>query len=154
AKAGQVSDGRLGEFERMYKKLGNPIVEQCVSLIRLLSGDEKIAEQSPADEEITPEMIRSALLDIFENEIGDLRELHPKYARKERLAHETGMAINALPDEGELLLLMRYESALQNKLFKAMHELQRIQAFRLGARVPLPIAVDVNSEESGGIGIN
>lgn len=39
--------------------------------------------------------------------------------------------------------LTRYEAALERGLFRALHELQRLQAARAGERVPLPVAVDV-----------
>ena len=39
--------------------------------------------------------------------------------------------------------LSRYESAIERGLFKALHELQRLQAERRGEDVPPPAAVDV-----------
>ncbi len=38
----------------------------------------------------------------------------------------------------------RYETAIENRLYKALHELQRLQASRNGENVPPPIALDVN----------
>lgn len=45
----------------------------------------------------------------------------------------------------------RYETSIERGIFKALHELQRIQAARLGEKPPLPIAidVDVSNEENG-----
>jgi hypothetical protein len=40
--------------------------------------------------------------------------------------------------------LSRYESTIERGLFKAIHELQRIQAARLGKTVSLPITVDID----------
>jgi len=40
--------------------------------------------------------------------------------------------------------LSRYESALERALYKALHELQRLQAARAGEPVPAPVAVDVS----------
>lgn len=40
--------------------------------------------------------------------------------------------------------LVRYEANIERGLFRALHELQRLQAMRMGQKVPLPIAVDVN----------
>jgi hypothetical protein len=37
----------------------------------------------------------------------------------------------------------RYGSALERSLFRTLHELERIQARRLGQTVPLPVALDV-----------
>lgn len=39
--------------------------------------------------------------------------------------------------------LMRYEASLERGLYRAYHELQRLQAVRRGEQVPAPIAVDV-----------
>ena len=40
--------------------------------------------------------------------------------------------------------LSRYETALERSLYRALHELQRLQAARAGQLVPLPVAVDVD----------
>lgn len=43
-----------------------------------------------------------------------------------------------------LQILSRYEAALERGLYKALHELQRLQAIRLGQPVLAPIAIEVN----------
>ncbi len=43
-------------------------------------------------------------------------------------------------------VLHRYEAGLERSLYKALHELQRIQAARQGRNVPLPIAVDLHGD--------
>jgi hypothetical protein len=40
--------------------------------------------------------------------------------------------------------LLRYETAIERQLYRALHELERRQAARLGASVPAPVAVDVD----------
>jgi len=49
-----------------------------------------------------------------------------------------------LPDEAQLEKVRRYEWHLERALYKAMHELQRLQAARQGQLVPAPVAVDVS----------
>lgn len=39
--------------------------------------------------------------------------------------------------------LLRYEIAIERSTYKALHELQRLQAARAGKKPPLPIAIDV-----------
>jgi hypothetical protein len=48
--------------------------------------------------------------------------------------------------------LSRYETSLERSLFRALHELQRLQAVRAGERVPAPVAVDleVSGASEGG----
>jgi len=40
--------------------------------------------------------------------------------------------------------LIRYEASIERGIYKALHELQRLQAARNGEKVPLPIAIDVD----------
>lgn len=39
--------------------------------------------------------------------------------------------------------LVRYESSLERSIYRALHELQRLQAARSGAPIPIPAAIDV-----------
>ena len=50
-----------------------------------------------------------------------------------------------LPDPKETERILRYEAHLDRSLYKALHELQRLQAMRLGREAPLPVAIDVNA---------
>jgi len=40
--------------------------------------------------------------------------------------------------------LIRYEASIERGIYKALHELQRIQAARAGEKPPAPIAVDID----------
>jgi len=48
-----------------------------------------------------------------------------------------------------LQLISRYEATLERSLYKALHELQRLQAAREGQAVPLPESVDIEVSVSG-----
>lgn len=57
------------------------------------------------------------------------------------------LAPHALPREtrvADWMNLNRYESAIERQIYKALHELQRIQSEKRGEKPPLPIAVDVD----------
>jgi hypothetical protein len=55
-------------------------------------------------------------------------------------------------------ILSRYESFLEKSFYKAIHELQRVQAMRMGQPVLAPIALDINvndiNEEVGFVSQN
>lgn len=40
--------------------------------------------------------------------------------------------------------ILRYETTIERSMYKALHELQRLQAARLGQKVPAPLAVDID----------
>lgn len=40
--------------------------------------------------------------------------------------------------------LIRYETSIERGVYKALHELQRIQSARMGEKPPAPIAIDVD----------
>ena len=56
----------------------------------------------------------------------------------------------------KMAILSRYESTLERGLFKALHELQRLQAARQGEAVPPPETVDVEVSglESDGLALH
>ena len=49
-----------------------------------------------------------------------------------------------LPNEATLIKLSRYEASLERSLYKALHQLERLQAARTGQPVEPPIAIDVD----------
>jgi len=46
--------------------------------------------------------------------------------------------------KGDADLFFRYETMLERSIYKALHELQRIQAARAGEKPPAPLAIDVD----------
>jgi hypothetical protein len=40
--------------------------------------------------------------------------------------------------------LIRYEASIERGIYKALHELQRLQANRMGEKLPVPMTVDVD----------
>ena len=63
----------------------------------------------------------------------------------ERSLIDRGLPARVSSEKFEPLVrtFQRYETALENKLFRAMHEVERLQRMRQGERLPAPAAVDV-----------
>jgi hypothetical protein len=56
--------------------------------------------------------------------------------------------------QDSLAKLSRYETSMERSLYKALHELQRLQAARKGQPMPVPVAVDIDVTglpEPGGV---
>jgi hypothetical protein len=58
-------------------------------------------------------------------------------------------ALSYKVDRDKLQLLSRYEVTLERSMYKALHELQRLQAERRGVSVPPPAVVDMTLEVAG-----
>ena len=62
----------------------------------------------------------------------------------EHEGYEAELSSKAIGDLGQVF--MRYETSIENRLYKAMHELERLQRIRKGEDVQAPVAVDVHHE--------
>ncbi len=58
------------------------------------------------------------------------------------ISREPFSTLNAEDLEDAQTDLVRYETAIERGLYRALHNLERVQARRLGQHVPAPIAVD------------
>jgi hypothetical protein len=65
--------------------------------------------------------------------------------KREDLEEEAHQAADILPSAKTLDKLLRYETALQKKLFRAMNHLERLQRRRLGENVPAPLAMEIST---------
>lgn len=75
-------------------------------------------------------------------------DLTPIYGETQEIINE-GYTPKVNNEHMELLerTYLRYETSIERNLYKALHELQRIQASRNGQPVQLPIAVDVSVDQ-------
>ncbi len=72
------------------------------------------------------------------------------WKRVEEDGDEVGMETKLLPSEKDLNRIQRYESHLHKLFMQNLHELQRMQAMRLGKPVALPQALDLNLNSENG----
>ncbi|MDB5297499.1 MAG: hypothetical protein JWO31_3482, partial [Phycisphaerales bacterium] len=84
------------------------------------------------------------------NELVDWVAGRAEAAAKRAEAAERHRRANLLPPDRPLAKVQRYEAGLERSLYRALHELQRLQAARHGQVVPPPAAVDVTGMEGVG----
>lgn len=80
-------------------------------------------------------------------ETGYLRTQLESYEPGAKIHHTQacGRLVNVtLGGSNRWLNLLRYETAIERQFYKALHELERLQMARKGARPPAPIAIDVD----------
>ena len=66
---------------------------------------------------------------------------------------DPGLPAAISPESAQRLVgtFQRYESFFANRLFRILHELERLQRMRQGERLPAPVAVDVSVHAETGV---
>ena len=64
-------------------------------------------------------------------------------------ARERYLLASSLPSDRVLEKVQRYEAHVSRQFYKAIHELQRFQAIRMGSQKALPVAVDLDVSING-----
>jgi hypothetical protein len=66
------------------------------------------------------------------------------YSARASYGEASGVGAAFGPASDLLTKLSRYETTLERTLYRALHELQRLQAARAGQAVPPPVALDAD----------
>lgn len=80
------------------------------------------------------------------NERGEIDLSFGGYPRDEKLEEEQKIRkkVRDMIANNETEQILRYESTIERSIYKALHELQRLQAARHGEKPPAPISVDID----------
>lgn len=154
----------LKSVEEEFNRMGHLSEETVKNLLQNLGGE----EDSPAlwmatfntvargdktnEEEIKPtgggptqEQAKQVLKMMLDKEKERLILSYEMFKEKERLEDESALYAASLPDKDALDKIIRYEAALERSLFRSLHELQRLQALRLGEKPPASLAIDIDA---------
>jgi len=76
----------------------------------------------------------------------DFQRLTEHVEKWEYVGYQPKLGIESIKDLEHVLL--KYDTTIENKLYKALHELQRLQAIRLGHPVSLPAVLDISIDKN------
>jgi hypothetical protein len=91
------------------------------------------------------EQNKAATLAFLNDKLRKLSWRQSDCEERENKAEEAQQAANVLPSADTLEKILRYETALERQLFRAMNQLERLQRRRLGEDVPAPVTVEVST---------
>ncbi len=116
------------------------------SLIRALAGyrERFVANANGLSKEESKGNHQRAVLGFLELELesyAELRRLREEREDKEEMAQQ---AANILPETAVLEKILRYETALDRQMYRAMNQLERLQRRRAGENVPPPLTMEVS----------
>ena len=101
-------------------------------------------------EKLAPEALRQrhqeAVLNYLDEKIRGLEFRMQRCHEREAAQERSRQAAAVLPSAATLDKILRYESALERQIYRAIHELERAQRRRLGEVVPAPLAVEVSAK--------
>jgi hypothetical protein len=89
-----------------------------------------------------PEKCKEIILDLIAGERKRLESLKRIIKHNENLELEDEVASLALPSKEAVDKILRYETAIERQLYRAINELERLQRQRKGEAIPPPINVE------------
>ena len=103
-----------------------------------------IAPDALEEREKVKERHRTAVERYIELKLMDCAEFRRESMRREDTEETAQQAANVLPESQVLDKILRYESALERQLYRALNQLERIQRRRGGENVPPPVTVSLS----------
>jgi hypothetical protein len=106
----------------------------------------RIDLQDPDDagQGLTPDIFKGMILHLLDEHRGHLATLKESREESEELSLDARMARLVLPDARTADKLLRYETAIERQMYRAMNQLERLQRQRLGDIVPPPLSIELN----------
>jgi len=144
----KMNDGLTQQGLEYIKKNYGPEQEQiifwCNLLSKKLSNNEKGEDEdySQTVEELCSELIK-AIADLKMKLQMKLLYLQAHYLERK----EAELQSRALPSMDALERILKYETAIEKQLYRAINELERLQRMRMGENVLPPITVDITGEK-------
>ena len=140
---GVERDGEL--TEKMLVWVLQRFINEPNALTKALTGyrerfvanaDELSAEESKGNHQ-------RAVFNYIEMELESYAELSRRHAEREDKDETARQAADVLPSAEVLDKILRYESALERQLYRAMNQLERLQRRREGEDVPPPLTMQL-----------
>lgn len=144
-RVGYVSKYNLDELSKYFKKNDNELSYYCREASNLIQKDPAAIKKYVGEKINNPKELQAFMIEKLQDEKKGLEEIKKNVTEKEKKLIKEKMS---LPANQDLETLIRYENSLERGLYKALHELQRLQAYRLGIKTPLPLAVDITDDSN------
>jgi hypothetical protein len=166
--------GRLIEEPRPVGELEGLLVERIIGAVwrlrrlgRVEAGIfawerfEELAERAEREADKYESHPDAFLMEVIDTEITDAEKHKEALSRAQQMRSEQEAETATLGrtfardanGANAFSKLSRYETTIERGLYKALHELQRLQAARHGGSVPPPVAVDVDVSGVSGEGV-
>jgi len=137
---GYLTDETIDTLMNRFEEGESPFGILAAITNTMLKGEEVDGEPPP----VTQKRAKKTFYRIVKDEKERLKTMLAFTEGRDSLEDESHLLAISVPSKNVLEKLTRYETALERSMYRALHELQRIQAARMGEKPPIPIAVDVD----------
>jgi hypothetical protein len=136
---GELTEAALGQVLKSLGGQPNEITEKLTKLRAVLAdnSDGLALEALKANHQ-------EAVLQYIERELRTYKWLQQSCEEREEMEEEAHQAADVLPPPSVLDKILRYETTLERQLYRAMHQLERLQRMRQGEFVPAPVTMEVS----------
>ena len=137
---GFISDETIDLIHNQFGEKGNNFAIMAATMNVMMKQEEIDGEPCLVPKEAAKE----AFLKLVQEQKELFGSFLKNIEEKEHLEDESDLMAKSIPDDKTLEKLTRYEASLEKGLYRAIHELQRLQSLRRGERPPIPFAIDVD----------
>ncbi|OGN01380.1 MAG: hypothetical protein A3B91_03690 [Candidatus Yanofskybacteria bacterium RIFCSPHIGHO2_02_FULL_41_29] len=137
---GFISDETIDLIHNQFGEEGNNFAIMAATMNVMMKQEEIDGEPCLVPKEAAKE----AFLKLVQEQKELFGSFLKNIEEKEHLEDESDLMAKSIPDDKTLEKLTRYEASLEKGLYRAIHELQRLQSLRRGERPPIPFAIDVD----------
>ena len=152
---GGLTQGVYEQLLQRFTDQPNSLTQEFLRLLERFQENESVfaevvapggtAAESMDEEEMTLEELkesqRQMVLEVIEGKLARYEKLSVQMAEREDKEETARQAANVLPSADVLDKILRYESALERQLYRAMNQLERLQRRREGEDVPAPVTL-------------
>jgi CRISPR/Cas system-associated endonuclease Cas1 len=103
-----------------------------------------LANKDGLSPEVSKENHQRAVVQYIERRLAGYEVLNDQNEEREDKEETAQQLANVLPAAAVLDKILRYESALERQLYRAMNQLERLQRRREGEEVPPPVTMQLS----------
>lgn len=148
-RVGYTSKSCLSKLSEDFGSGEGELVSRCSDLTRMaIQGPPKPGQTAgEAEGKLSPEECKRTILGLIDSEKEELEAMLEVALEWERREMEVKYAKLALPANPLIMdKILRYETAIERQLYRAISQLKRLQRERKGEPAPPVIKVDISSE--------
>ena len=142
---GRLSEAAYSELAKHFGEHEGSLTSRCLAVVPPIGTDEPsdAVPETPAE---SSKKHKTRLLQILDEEWRRLQEIFLRAEEREFLESESKLATLSLPSKEAVDKILRYETAMERQLYRAMNQLERLQRMRRGELIPPPVNIEVSNQ--------